>query len=211
MNEKKIKDYLSLPITKLQFASASDWEHCIVIEKNSDKNLFDVWEQSISPDFIGVEAFFDVQGKEIKDAFIGFRINATAENISRCRSYVASFVDSASVVLLADFVSGDESVLSDNDFLNGEPDFMELGVVNHWNSFGPIRFWNKNDGSAYDGFLCELQTASRFLEILPAPAAIEFAFSNPIPHWIGLTVSIKDRNSFYVLSLEKVKTVLSNS
>lgn len=211
MYEIKINDFLPLPITRLQFACVSDWEHCVVIEKNSDKKYFDVWLRSISADFIGIEAFFDVQEKNIHNAFVGFRINATTENIARCRNSVVSFIDAASVFSLDDFIRIAEFVSFENGLFNRGADFMELGVVNHWNSFGPMRFWNRNSGSQYDSFLSALETAPRFLDRLPGHAAIELAFLDPIPHWMGLQVSTEENDSCYMLSLEKVKTVLCGS
>ncbi len=209
MLEKIINNFFILPVTKLQFANASDWENCLVLEKNSIKNTFDEWADSLSANFIGVEAFFDIPEKNMLGAFIGFRASASKENIAECSRLAASFIASDTDYLLENFVKAEQCLLVTKDLSAGEPDFIELGIVNNWNSVGAMRFWNRGDGDIYECFLSELDRSPRFKNRLPAYAAIEFAYSSPIPHWLGLPVYSVIDNIFY-LSIKKSGEVLSD-
>jgi hypothetical protein len=71
----------------------------------------------------------------------------------------------------------------------GEPAFMEIGVVNGWKSFGPLRFWQGGSPSPLEALRLVLQRGGGLDGPFPLPLALEGGFSVPVPHWVGLPVS----------------------
>ena len=65
---------------------------------------------------------------------------------------------------------------------------MELGLVNLWKSFGAVTFWRAGGAAPFEKFKDALSAEPRYLQKLPAPPAIETAYSEPVPHWLGIYV-----------------------
>ena len=193
-------------VTRLQLASASEWENCLVIEKRFSGDIASDWLDKFEAEYIGIEAFLDLSVKNTSGAFIGIRIPAFKNNIETVLNMTRKFHDSD--FMLSNFLDGFQKMFG-KSLYTGHPDFLELGVVNHWKSFGAMCFWRSDDGSKFAAFENVLKTRLDFMSVLPTPAAIEFAFSTPVPHWIGVTVSY-EKNGKYFLSLGQAESVLGN-
>jgi hypothetical protein len=191
-------------VTRLQLAPGSEWENCLVVKKQIDADITAQWLNRFTSEYIGVEAFFDMPNENISDAFAGIRAPASENNIEIMLRMTRKFLNSSFTI--ADFLD-EAKIASGGDLFAGEPDFLELGVVNYWNSFGAMRFWKSGSGSEYTAFENALKTRVDFMSVLPAPAAIESAFSAPLPHWLGIPVS-SEKNGEYFLSVQQAKTVL---
>lgn len=173
-----------LQIEKLQIAAGSDWENCVTVRRGAA--FADIGEiDKICGGEIGIEAFPEASeagGAEL--LFCGARLSASAESIAALHGLVDEFLKNESFTL-EDFKSFLES-RHGQSFFCGEPDFMELGLLNRWKSYGGLVFWKKYDGtSPLQSFAEKLKACGRFHGKLPALPAVEFGYGTPLPHWIG--------------------------
>jgi hypothetical protein len=183
-----IKQLSNTPFVKLQFACNSNWEDCLIVDKRSNKSDIAEFFTDFRADFIGTEAFFhNVNGS---CAFIGFRLPASKENIECCCRLAQIFIDFSGDFLLNNLIANGKSFFDNKALFERAPSFMELGVVNHWNSFGPMRFWNNGDGDQYECFSSAIRKETRFHGVLPGYPAIESAYSTPLPSWFGFPAGV---------------------
>ncbi|MDL2299034.1 hypothetical protein LJC40_07850, partial [Synergistaceae bacterium OttesenSCG-928-D05] len=94
--------------------------------------------------------------------------------------------------------------MSAGGLFEGEPDMMEMGIFNLWDSFGPLRFWECGGGECREAFYKGLSGAGRFKSFLPAPAVIEIGFFSPVVHWLGYPVS-RQTGEGHALSFDAVE------
>jgi len=69
-----------------------------------------------------------------------------------------------------------------------QPDHVELGAANAWQSVGPLRLWTREVGHAVGSVESLLRTRPE-LTFSPVPVALEVAFAHPRPCWLGVEVS----------------------
>jgi hypothetical protein len=142
-----------------------------------------------APTDIGWEVFLaDGAGS---DQFFGIRLAglSKAEQQRFCVGALR-FFDSRGRRSGQDFLEFARNMLAAPQLLNGQPSFLELGIVNAWRSMGPVRF----ESAPGAPMACEkLQQAlaahPHYSEIRANPIAIELAFDSPLPHWLGVVVS----------------------
>ena len=100
------------------------------------------------------------------------------------------FFDSCGRRTGQDFLEFARGMLAAPQLLNGQPSFLELGVVNAWRSMGPVRFASTPCAAvAHEGLQLALAAHPRYSEAHATPIAIELAFNAPLPHWLGVVVS----------------------
>ena len=121
--------------------------------------------------------------KNMRDAFIGVRIKASPETFVLLLDIFQEFTR-METYCLGSFISSIESYLNGCLF-QSIPDYSEVGVVNYWNSFGSVKLCSKDFVSCKAEALKIFETNSKW-KTPPAQVAIEFAYTHPIQHWIGL-------------------------
>lgn len=171
-------------VSKLQFATGSRWEEALIVEKNLPPAELHAWLGRFKDSHIGAEAFFEISGTQ---AFIGARL-AFSPAVGDEAARVAEEFLSRAGFAVCDFIKSAEKI-SDAPLFLGEPGFMELGLVNMWQSFGPLPFWKKEGGSPFARLNAALLRDGRFASELPAPPAVEIAWDSPLPHWLGVCLS----------------------
>ena len=119
-------------------------------------------------------------------AFIGVRLDFS-EDAGAAAVEISEMFVSRRLCTVGDFLSFTERRLGLPLFA-GSPSFMELGLVNLWKSFGAVTFWRAGGAAPFEKFKDALSAEPRYLQKLPAPPAIETAYSEPVPHWLGIYV-----------------------
>lgn len=168
-------------IEKLQFAPESRWEEAVVVEPGGLMTELSAWLDSLRGGRLGFEAFFGMpyDGGRLS-AFIGMRLEISDE-IRSLIADAAKFFPAWRPVSVGGLLAETERRLGLRLFA-GEPAFMELGLINRWKSFGGLTFWRRGEGYPSGKFTEALAAAPRYLGNLPAPPAIETAYSAPVPH-----------------------------
>ena len=186
-------------VKRLQFALGSDWEHCLIVNDGTDNQQVNAWFARAAERQIAAELFFDAPEDGLQDAFAGVRTEVSA-SVAEFYRNTAQKLASGTHGSVADFF---ESALFELSFESEDVEFMELGAVNLWNSFGPLRFWRPGSGEPRQALLAALADGGRYLEPMSVPAAIELSFRGAPQSWLGLPVSEKQRDGSYILPLEK--------
>ena len=201
-----IERFADRRVTYLQFANASEWETCLRVDCEAAYDEVQCWLSRFAGMHIGIEAFFSAPELGCGDSFAGVRLPFREETALFCAELVKAYADSNSAFCVSDFTARLDKF---GPFFQGGADFIELGAVNMWSSFGPLRFWRRGDGEPAAAFAEALKGAERYQSILPVPAAVEFAADEPAPHWLGLSVSEKVRAGGYSLCEGVIRSCLS--
>lgn len=189
-----------------QFALDALWEealHLLPGEKGR-KERFLLWLEGARRD-VAVELFFETEEGEM---FLGLRF-PPERDVQRRLAMALLDLDRPGLSLAVSL-----AVLRVFPGLEGlferGPDFMELGVVNAWRSFGPLRFWEGRSSSPLEALLERLDSEEerRYRGPFPLPLALEAGFSSPLPHWMGLPVSSPSPEG-HRLDLAKAEKVLA--
>ena len=201
----------SARITKLQIAKGSAWESCVSVTRRSlIAHICDDIKVKCAGGTgeIGIEAFFDESGSnEACPVFCGLRLSLPDNGIAVLMQLVSDFIGSEKY-LAGDFICFFEKKLGKALF-RGEPDFMELGLINKWKSFGGMVFRQHQKTSHLTAFSEELKRCGRFNGSLEAPPAIEFGYSEPVPHWLGFSVAEQGSSGDFRLDHQKAALILS--
>lgn len=194
-------------IEKLQFAPESRWEEAVVVESGGSMPELSAWLDSFRGERLGVEAFFSLpyDGGRLS-AFIGLSLEFSDEIKSLAVDAAESFL-ARRPVSVGGLMAETERRLGLRLFA-GEPAFMELGLINRWKTFGGLTFWRMGEGYPSGKFTEALTAAPRYLGKLPAPPAIETAYSAPVPHWLGVSVASQSADGGYLLDMEAAAVYL---
>ncbi len=136
-------------------------------------------------------------------AFIGFRCN-----FAKRRAFVegaARGFAAGKFVRAENFIAAVEREFRAPLF-TGWPDFMELGLVNMWKSFGALSFAPLPE-EPYAVFSAAVSASTRWRGALPAPPALELAFSPPVPHWLGVDFSSRAADG-WTLDMKRAEAFL---
>ncbi len=184
-------------VDKLQIAVRGEWENCLILERGdaSASRRFTKWLSDVDGEF-AVELFTSLSAPD--DCFVGVRFpNPT----SGAEHAIATLVE-ATAGSGTPFGEGLEMLAqaAGGELFENEPDFLELGLLNDWNPFGPLRFWVPGSGDPWGVLKHALAQNTRYLALLQKPAALEVAFSSPIPHWAGFIVSTRCEDGLYTFN-----------
>ncbi|MBR4401892.1 MAG: hypothetical protein IKT09_09480 [Synergistes sp.] len=171
-------------VSKLQFAPVSRWEEALIVEKGFNASDVRAWLAGLDCSHIGAEAFFETDRNA---AFIGLRIPNSQAAQELCARTADGFLKSRAFAA-GDFIRSAEE-FSGTPLFRGEPEHMELGLVNMWKSYGALTFWKRGDGSPFARLAEALKEEPRYMRLLPAPPAYETAWDSPLPHWTGIYLS----------------------
>ncbi len=171
-------------VSKLQFAPVSRWEEALIVEKDFNASDVRAWLAGLDCPTIGAEAFFETDGVQ---AFVGLRMPCSQAVLNGFAASADGFLLSRAF-FVGDFIRSAEKV-SESSLFCGEPDHMELGLVNMWKSYGALTFWERGDGPQLARLAEALREDPRYLSLLPAPPAYETAWNCPLPHWTGVYIS----------------------
>jgi len=203
MEDMLKKQLREAQIIKIQLAADSSWESALTVEKETPATNADAWMQTFEAAYLGIEVFLEPCDAETIAVFAGVRVEATSEHLAAARELILLW-QASSAFSLSDFLRYMEEKMSLAGLFTGEPDFMEMGILNLWGSFGALCFWERGDGACRDAFYRALSGAGRFKSFLPAQAVIETAFATPVPHWLGCPVS-RETGEGHVLSFDAVE------
>lgn len=188
----------------MQFAPESRWEDCAVLLRGEPPEAALRRLSGFCVENAGVELFYEACGEcGGFSAFIGFRCSFTEKRAfveAAARGFAAGRFARAE-----DFTAAAEKEFRSPLFA-GRPDFMELGLVNMWKSFGALSFAPAPENPC-DAFLSAVSASPRWRGALPAPPAVELAFSSPLPHWLGVYVS-RPSCGGYALDMERAEAFL---
>lgn len=173
-------------IEALQFAPESRWEEALAVRADGDPESTKAWLARFCDRRLGVELFFKQPHTGGLRAFIGVRLDFS-EDAGAAAVDISEMFVSRRLCTVGDFLSFTERGLGLPLFA-GSPSFMELGLVNLWKSFGAVTFWRAGGAAPFEKFKDALSAEPRYLQKLPAPPAIETAYSEPVPHWLGIYV-----------------------
>ena len=195
-----LEPFNALSVQKLQFTCDSRWEECLVLERGGEEADIERWLRDFNAEAVGAEAFFTCAGHSLAaPSFTGLRLRGSNENLKAVRMAAQKFI-SGELLCVSDFVLWAENAAGAPLFI-GEPAFLELGLVNLWNSFGPLRFKVSPDEDYSEALARILAEAPRFNGPLPAPPAVEFGFEVPLPHWLGVSAAIGGDGAYRVAGL----------
>lgn len=182
-------------VLRLQFAERGEWENAIVVEHGdaSALNRISEWISKRNAEF-AVEIFGSTLAPG--DCFLGVRFrNPPAQATNRIEELVEkvaqqhiSFKEALEMLERA----------AEGKLLLANPDFFELGLLNNWNPFVPLRFWTPGDGDPWEALQKALAQNARYLEPTQTPVAFEISRSAPVHHWLGFIVSTLHENGLYV-------------
>lgn len=174
------------PVEQVQFARRGKWEEALVVDRSDGDPActFLRWVSSGQGEF-AAEFFGRCAGGA---AFWGMRF-AEAE-MDRC----VALAEILKCALRADRAMADcverAGRMAGGALFAGEPDYLELGMLNAWQTFGPLSFWNKGSARGMsESFERCLPAEARFGHPTAAPIALEAAYAAPVPHWLGFPVS----------------------
>jgi hypothetical protein len=175
--------------THLQFASEGRWERALRIARETPdpRGLLNSWLEE-APQDVALEVFFAASGEAVR--FLGMRLEALPRprQSTVLRALVTAFLATPmtaeeTAVLL-------RSLLGEPSLFGAAPDFYELGMLDAWVSFGPLRFWaGRRDCDPCQAFEDAILGNPRFLWHSDQPFAIEGGYALPLPHWWGAVVS----------------------
>lgn len=171
-------------VSKLQFAPASRWEEALIVEKGFNASDVRAWLAGLDCPTIGAEAFFETDGVQ---AFVGLRMPYSQAVLDGCAAAADGFLLNRAFSV-GDFIRSAEK-FSEASLFCGEPNHMELGLVNVWKSYGSLIFWKRGDGPQLTCLAEALREDPRYQSLLPAPPAYETAWNYPLPHWTGIYLS----------------------
>ena len=169
-------------VVKLQFAEGSNWEHCCVLEKKSGIEIFGSWAAKAVCKNLALEAFFDVPEFGITGAFVGFRFKSSACLLSMFERAAQIFTDSKKCSLNAVITEAEKHAGS--PLFACIPEYAELGVINYWNSFGSVKLRHISMPECCEEIKTIVGSDPKW-QRAPGITAVEFAYTTPIPHWIG--------------------------
>lgn len=189
---------------RLQFAPESRWEECVALSRGEPADAVLKWFDGFHDESIGAELFYEAgaEGRSFS-AFIGFRCN-----FAKRRAFVeeaARGFAGGKFARAEDFIAAAENEFRAPLFA-GRPDFMELGLVNMWKSFGALSFAPLPE-SPYAALSAAVSASPSWRGALPAPPACEFAFSSPLPHWFGVCLS-RPFCEVYALDMKKAEAFM---
>ena len=144
------------------------------------------------------------------DCFVGARFaRFTERQLTEMRAYVdatlgSRFCFAPAIARLGDIAGG--------ELLRGGPDFLELGMFNNWISFGPVKFWRRGDAPAVrEAFGRALGENPRYLDPARAPIVLEIAYTIPLQHWAGFSISKRLPDGNYVLDADLAERLIGSA
>jgi hypothetical protein len=181
-------------VFRMQFAANGEWETSLISPTASELKA---WLRAAPPD-IALEIFFNRLGD--RDRFIGIRLaGMPSKERERVCDDCVDFFRKAGRPAAHSFLTLFRTLLKAPALFPGTPAFLELGVVNAWQSAGPSRFWPDTSAqTAVAAFRQLLASQPRYSAAFSHPVAIEIAFAGPPPHRIGLVISDEDERGHWI-------------
>lgn len=176
----------------MQLAANGAWEQAWVLRPDERTPRMEEVRRWLDryDDSVAFEVFFAHPGGAV---FLGVRLtDLESEERTRLVEAVIESVFRAAWSDLSETLAGLEDIASQpvGSLLSGDPAWLELGVVNAWRSVGSQVLWRLGDPPPNgDTFRQKLGTRRQLLAPQTNPLALEFAFSDPLPHWLGVPVS----------------------
>lgn len=189
---------------RLQFAPGSRWEKCVAFSRGEPADAVLKWFDGFHDENIGAELFYETEAEGCRfSAFVGFRCN-----FAKRRAFVEEVARGFAAGKFAcaeNFIAAVESEFRALLF-GGTPNFIELGLVNMWKSFGTLSFAPLPE-EPYAVFSDAVSALPRWCGALPAPPALELAFSLPVPHWLGVDFSSRAADG-WTLNMKRAEAFL---
>lgn len=197
------------PFLRWQFACNGCWEEALHLHPRQPKmrECLRSWLE-VAADDVAAELFFSGGAGEL---FLGLRFPPRKETqLFLAEALIGLDLDVGSAEdSLGRTVAALRAISGLERLFLGEPAFMEIGVVNGWKSFGPVRFWEGGALSPLEALRLALQRGGGLDGPFPLPLALEWAFSFPVPHWAGLPVSSLTVDGYCLDRLRAEEAVVS--
>jgi hypothetical protein len=179
-----------------QFASDGIWEKALSFRVETPPSIDELKTYLAGRNELAFELFFGA-------SFFGVRFTGTPAlvlELSRhCLNCLKNALDSDSFIRAV----GNHALCGE---LCREVTHMEVGAINAWKSVGSYLLPPPARTSGnIDKLWCEI-CAARLKNDDQHPKAIEFAYTEPLPHWLGFPISMQQPP--YALSKEMLREVL---
>ena len=160
-----------------QFAKSGIWEEAWRVDPKCTVEASKLSDYVGNSTEIAFESFFD-------DVFIGVRCRGTRRTLVQ---FASDCVNALSQSSPKDFALALDRYIGIQSHQPAQ--FAEIGCVNAWKCVGPLRLSRTSNGfPAFDDVWPLVQRSSCGLDKRYAKA-IEFGFSGPCEHWLGLPIS----------------------
>lgn len=171
-----------------------EWEAAAVIDFD-EPSVPTIFNDGVDASIAG-EVFYTLNdGRTI---FIGFRYAedlAIGSPVRFLEAFVGSLATMQDVSPSKAFEQLGQSLNNDpNTYLNSEAAYAELGVVDYWKSFGSLILRKRGDpDTSPEGLEALVSTNVGLISNDKNYIAMEFAYPNPVEHWVAVQVSeLKD-------------------
>ncbi|MEU7632944.1 hypothetical protein AB0C34_23670 [Nocardia sp. NPDC049220] len=186
------------PAAHLKIALNGNWELALIIGPK-DLSVADSTVRSFidSADDVAFEVFFEPKDTGI--AFLGVRLNGMGTE-TRTSAIVRCLEDISGPERLSlfDVIERARQHIHATLF-SAEPALLEVGVEGLWKSVGSVVLWRQGDETLDRPAMEErLRSNLRLFDSQPNPLGLEFAFDEPLPHWIATQCSCPSGDGFTV-------------
>lgn len=199
-------------VAKLQFATDGAWEHALILRAGEAEAAarFVRWLPATEREY-AVEAFFDApQPTGAVACFWGVRFAHPSRAVTDAMREMTDALASGEYPLRDARRTLERA--AGGAFFASSPAFGELGQLNNWAPFGPLRFFSRGDApvsAVCDALAAALAANPRFLAPTELPVALEIAWTHPVPHWFGFVVSETREDGLFAANAQAAARTLS--
>lgn len=197
----------SYSFSHFQIAQNGIWEEAVqfflqdlsVVQCEAVTDMVAAYDQDVA-----IEAFFCNENADI--LFLGIRLEKLSKQEQS--DFVRNMLDKSSYGMkFHELVGILRDVSNAPELLSMRPDFLEVGAEGYWKSYGSQVVW---DGSGHVLSLQDIKdVAPHLLKEFKKPMMLEMAYKNPMPYWLGLSLSERSENGF-VFSVERYQEYIKS-
>lgn len=203
----KLERHFDSEIKLMQFVIDSNWEQAWVIEKDNIPPNISQIDSLLQNQFenIACEVFFeDITNKQM---FFGLKYLKDRNHFLECYQFIYKLCValSAKNFKLSELIEQISWQLEKVPLFSKEPSYLELGVVNYWQSDGSVRLWEQGQPKQLSeaDIEAKLQNNKQLIGSDKNYQAIEFAFEGEYPHWLGIQIGEK-KNGMYEANISSI-------
>ncbi len=185
-----------------QISAGGNWEEALRISFNGPITLSKSIDMADDPS-VAVEVFYRLNDGRI--VFMGFRYSPLMKSVSSSEEFLSKFNEILKLVphnnIRAIFAElGWALDDNQNSFLDKEPSYAEIGVVDNWQSLGSLILRKQGEPPHTEESLVTILEQNKILlRNQKNHVSLEFAFNNP-QFWVAIQTSVL-KNKDYVTDL----------
>lgn len=184
------------PPTTGQFAKDGNWENALSFKIGNPISFAELKAYLATSTEIAFELFFD-------DSFFGIRFEGESNRVLELSEYCLTCLHNISN--FNTFIAALEAHPAIGNLCQ-EVSHVEIGAVNAWKSIGPFVMPLPAQALANIDEVWSNSALTRLKNEDRHPKAVEIAYANPLPHWLGFPISTREQP--YALSKLMLKEVL---